>query len=109
VIDSLIANAFSEILMVSHHGDFRHNVMIREVLEAKHAEGKTGVRWLYAVTRWKMIERLGMTGDEPIWVRWGFVPELERFRVTGIVGFMPTSTRRLRSCATFRRRWTSMP
>jgi creatinine amidohydrolase len=44
------------------------------------------VRWLYAASRWKMIQRLGMTGEEPIWVRWDFKPELERFRVTGILG-----------------------
>jgi creatinine amidohydrolase len=86
VIDSLIEQGFPEVLLVSHHGDFRHNVMIREVLEEMHAAGKTKVRWLYAATRWKMIKRLGMTGLEPIWVRWDFKPELERFRVTGILG-----------------------
>jgi creatinine amidohydrolase len=86
VIDSLLANSFREVLLVSHHGDFAHNVMIREVLEAMHACGNTGVRWLYAASRWKMIKRLGMTGEEPIWVRWDFTPELERFRVTGILG-----------------------
>lgn len=86
VIGSLLANGFGDILLVSHHGDFAHNVMIREVLEAMHAGGNTGVRWLYAASRWKMIERLGMSGDEPIWVRWDFTPELERFRVTGIFG-----------------------
>jgi creatinine amidohydrolase len=86
VIDSLVADGFREIFLVSHHGDFAHNVMIRDVLEAMHAGGKTGVRWLYAATRWKMIKRLGMTGEEPIWVRWDFKPELERFRVTGILG-----------------------
>jgi creatinine amidohydrolase len=86
VIDSLLGSGFSEILLVSHHGDFAHNVMIREVLEAMHAGGNAGVRWLYAASRWKMIERLGMRGDEPIWVRWDFKPELERFRVTGILG-----------------------
>lgn len=86
VIDSLLANGFSDILLVSHHGDFRHNVMIREVLEETHARGHVGVRWLYAAVRWKMIERLGMTGKEPIWVPWDFKPELERFNVTGILG-----------------------
>ncbi|MEN3379816.1 MAG: creatinine amidohydrolase [Hyphomicrobiales bacterium] len=86
VIDSLLANAFTDVLLVSHHGDFAHNVMIREVLEGMHARGHTGVRWLYAASRWKMIQRLGMTGEEPIWVRWDFKPELERFRVTGILG-----------------------
>jgi creatinine amidohydrolase len=86
VIDSLRANAFTDILLVSHHGDFAHNVMIREVLEDMHARGHTGVRWLYAASRWKMIRRLGMTGAEPIWVRWDFKPELERFRVTGTLG-----------------------
>jgi creatinine amidohydrolase len=86
VIDSLRANAFRDILLVSHHGDFAHNVMIREVLEAQHAGGHAGVRWLYAPTRPRMIKRLGMTGEEPIWVRWDYTPELERFRVTGILG-----------------------
>jgi creatinine amidohydrolase len=86
VIDSLLANRFSEIFLVSHHGDFRHNVMIREVLEDSQARGNLGVRWLYAAVRWKMIERLGMTGKEPIWVPWDFKPELERIRVTGILG-----------------------
>jgi creatinine amidohydrolase len=86
VIDSIIANGFPEVLLVSHHGDFAHNVMIREVLEAMHAAGKSGVQWLYAPTRWKMIQRLGLTGQEPIWVRWDFKPELERFRVTGALG-----------------------
>jgi creatinine amidohydrolase len=86
VIDSLLSNHFSEILIVSHHGDYHHNVMICEVLEAKHAHGQTGVRWLYAAARWRLIKRLGLTGDEPYWVPWDFKPELERFRVTGILG-----------------------
>jgi creatinine amidohydrolase len=86
VIDSLRANALTDILLVSHHGDLAHNVMIRDVLEGMHARGHTGVRWLYAASRWKMIQRLGMTGEEPIWVRWDFKPELERFRVTGTLG-----------------------
>jgi creatinine amidohydrolase len=86
MIDSLLANKFSEILIVSHHGDFHHNMMIREVLEGLHTRGATGVRWLYAAARWRLIARLGMTGKEPIWVPWDFKPELERFRVTGILG-----------------------
>jgi len=86
VIDSLLGNRFSQILLVSHHGDLRHNVMIREVLEEAHARGHAGVRWLYAPARWKMIARLGMTGREPIWVPWDFTPELERFRTTGVLG-----------------------
>ena len=86
VIDSLLANRFSDILLVSHHGDFAHNAMIRDVLQQMHARGKAGARWLYAPARWKMIERLGMTGREPIWVPWSFQPELDRFRVTGVLG-----------------------
>jgi creatinine amidohydrolase len=86
VIDSLLANKFSEILVVSHHGDLHHNMMIREVLEAQHVRGATGVRWLYAAARWKLIPRMGLTGEERIWVRWDFKPELERFRVTEILG-----------------------
>ena len=86
VIDSLLANKFGDILLVSHHGDFDHNVMIREVLEQQHQQGKTGVRWLYAAARWRLIKRLGLTGQEPYWVPWDFKPELERFKVTGILG-----------------------
>jgi creatinine amidohydrolase len=86
VITSLLANAFQDVYLVSHHGDFAHNAMIRDVLKETHARGNPGVRWLYAPLRWKMIERLGMTGNEPIWVPWQFSPELERFRVTGILG-----------------------
>jgi creatinine amidohydrolase len=86
MIESLLANKFSEILVVSHHGDFHHNMMVRGVLEEQHARGATGVRWLYAAARWKLIARLNMTGEEPIWVPWDFRPELERFQVTGILG-----------------------
>lgn len=86
VIASLMANQFSEVLLVSHHGDFHHNIMIRECLELLHGQGKTGVRWLYAASRWRLIQRLGLTGKEPYWVPWDFKPELERFQVTGILG-----------------------
>jgi creatinine amidohydrolase len=85
VIDSLLANRFPDVFLISHHGDFAHNVMIRDVLLEMHAQGKAGVRWLYAPARWAMFERLGMTGDEPIWVPWQFKPELGRFRVTGVL------------------------
>jgi len=86
VIDSLLANKFGDILLVSHHGDFHRNVMIREVLEQQHQQGNAGVRWLYAAARWRLIKRLGLTGQEPYWVPWDFKPELERFKVTGILG-----------------------
>jgi creatinine amidohydrolase len=86
VIDSLLANGFSDILLVSHHGDFRHNVMILEVLREMHAHGRAGVRWLYTPARPKMIARLGITRTEPFWVPWTAGPELERFKVTGILG-----------------------
>jgi creatinine amidohydrolase len=86
IIDSLLTNGFAEILLVSHHGDFDHNVMIRGVLETLHARGDTCVRWLYAAARWKLIQRLGLSGREPYWVPWDFRPELERFQVTGVLG-----------------------
>lgn len=86
IIDSLQTNGFTEILLVSHHGDFDHNIMIREVLETLHARGSTCVRWLYAAARWKLIQRLGLSGREPYWVPWDFKPELERFQVTGVLG-----------------------
>ena len=86
VITSLSENGFAEILLVSHHGDRLHNEMIRDVLTALHAEGLSGARWLYAPFRWRMFERIGQTGREPIWVPWEPVAELERFRLTGILG-----------------------
>jgi creatinine amidohydrolase len=86
VIDSIVANGFGEVLLVSHHGDRAHNDMIVDVLKLMHGRGRTGVRWLYAPTRWKMIERLGLTGTEPFLVPWSYDPALERFRVTGILG-----------------------
>jgi len=86
VIDSLLANRFGDVLLVSHHGDYDHNVMIRDVLEQFHTQGKSSVRWLYAAARWRLIKRLGLTGKEPYWVPWEFKPELERFQVTGILG-----------------------
>jgi creatinine amidohydrolase len=33
-----------------------------------------------------MVQRLGMTGSEPVWVPWTPPQELERFRVTGTLG-----------------------
>jgi creatinine amidohydrolase len=86
IIDSLLADRFLDILLVSHHGDLAHNVMIRDLLLQLHAQGKASVRWLYAPARWTMIERLGMTGNEPIWVPWQFKQELGRFRLTGVLG-----------------------
>jgi creatinine amidohydrolase len=86
VIDSLVANGFGEVLIVSHHGDRAHNDMILDVLQKAHLRGQNGVRWLYAPTRWKMIERLGQTGEEPIWVRWDHEARLDAFKVTGVFG-----------------------
>jgi creatinine amidohydrolase len=86
VLDSLISHGFPEVLLVSHHGDMAHNRMILGVVQAMHAQGHAGVRWLYAPSRWKMIERLGLTGAEPIWVPWSPSPALDRFRTTGILG-----------------------
>lgn len=86
VLDSLEAAGFREVLLVSHHGDRAHNDMIVGVLKLMHERGRTGVRWLYAPARWKMIERLGLEGDEPFLVPWAYDPRLERFRVTGVLG-----------------------
>jgi creatinine amidohydrolase len=86
VIDSLVANDFSDVFVISHHGDRAHNDMILDVLQKAHHKGQAGVRWLYAPTRWKMIERLGQTGKEPIWVRWDHTAALDAFKVTGIFG-----------------------
>ena len=86
VIDSLIANAFNEVLIVSHHGDRAHNDMILDVLQKAHLRGLTGVRWLYAPARWNMIGRLGQTGKEPIWVPWDHAASLDAFKVTGVFG-----------------------
>jgi creatinine amidohydrolase len=86
VVDSLLANRFSDIMVISHHGDMRHNVMILDVMRMMHERGDSGVRWLYAPSRWKMVKRLGLTGAEPFWVPWDYDPALERFKVTGILG-----------------------
>jgi len=86
VIDSLFENGFQDVLLVSHHGDRIHNEMIRDVLTGLHAGGRSGARWLYTPFRWRMFERIGLTGKEPIWVPWEPVPELEDFSLTGILG-----------------------
>jgi len=44
------------------------------------------VRWLYAAARWRLIQRLGLTGNETLLGSLGFQPELERFQVTGSLG-----------------------
>ncbi|MET4631536.1 creatinine amidohydrolase [Bradyrhizobium sp. I1.8.5] len=86
VIDSLVANGFPDVFVVSHHGDRAHNDMILDVLQKAHLRGQAGARWLYAPTRWNMIKRLGQTGEEPIWVRWDHDPALDDFKVTGVFG-----------------------
>jgi len=86
VIDSLVANGFSEVLLVSHHGDMAHNQMLLKVVRAQQAQGRSGVRWLYAPARWKMIERLGLSAHDPVWVRWMPTPALDAFKLTGILG-----------------------
>jgi creatinine amidohydrolase len=86
VIDSLIANDFPNVYLISHHGDRAHNDMILQVLQQAHGRGHSGARWLYTPTRWKMIERLGQTGKEPVWVPWDYDPALEAFKLTGVFG-----------------------
>ncbi len=85
-LDSLLATGFADIFVVSHHGDLAHNQMVLRVLDAVRARGHGGVRWLYAPARPRMIERLGQSGEEPVWVPWTPPPELTRFRVTGTLG-----------------------
>jgi creatinine amidohydrolase len=85
VITSLRDTSFAEILLISHHGDLQHNQMILDVVQTLQSAGHPGVRWLYAPAFPKMIERLGMTGDEPVWVKWQ-PPDLDQFRLTGILG-----------------------
>lgn len=86
VIDSICHNGFQEIYLVNHHGDFKHNVMILDVLRAAHARGQAGVRWLYTAVRWITVNRLGLNGDEPFWVPWDRLPDLQRYKVTGVLG-----------------------
>jgi creatinine amidohydrolase len=86
VLESLVANGFKEIHLVSHHGDRAHNEMILTVLQQAHAKGHTGARWLYAPRRSAMMGRLGQTGREPIWVPWEPTPALDAFRTTGVFG-----------------------
>jgi creatinine amidohydrolase len=86
VIESLFENEFQDVLLVSHHGDRIHNEMIRDVLTALHGAGRTRARWLYTPFRWRMFERIGQTGKEPIWVPWEPTPQLEDFKLTGILG-----------------------
>ena len=86
VIQSLLGFGFGEVLLVSHHGDLAHNEMIRDVLVALHGAGGAGARWLYTPFRWRMFARLGMTGEEAIWVPWTPTPALEAFRLTGVFG-----------------------
>jgi creatinine amidohydrolase len=86
VLESLAANAFKDVYLVSHHGDRAHNEMILQVLQAAHAKGQAGARWLYAPRRWAMMGRLGQTGAEPVWVAWEPNEKVDGFRTTGVFG-----------------------
>lgn len=86
IIDSLSADGFRDIYVVSHHGDRAHNVVVLDVLQRAHKRGLSGARWLYAPKRWQIFDRLGQTGKEPVWVPWEYTPALEDFKVTGIFG-----------------------
>ena len=86
IIGSLLDNGFQDILLVSHHGDMAHNQVVLAVVRALQDAGHAGVRWLYAPARWRMIERLGLTGAESVWVPWSPTPALDRFKLTGILG-----------------------
>ncbi len=86
ILDTLVETGFADIYLVSHHGDRAHNEMVRGVVEAQHAAGRTGILWAYAPVRWETIPRLGMTGREDIWLPWDPPPELDQLRTTGILG-----------------------
>jgi creatinine amidohydrolase len=86
VIDTLVDDGFKQVLLVSHHGDLAHNQMILRELEDQHRRGRAGVRWLYAPVRWLMIERLGQSGKEPVWVPWQRPDGLDDLKTTGILG-----------------------
>lgn len=85
VLDTLVDNGFKDVLLVSHHGDFEHNRMVLAAIEEQQARGRMGVRWLYAPVRWKMFARLGMTGEEPVWVPWQPPAEIDELKTTGML------------------------
>ena len=86
VIDTLVETGFVDVYLVSHHGDRAHNEMVRGVVEAQHAAGRTRVLWAYAPVRWATVARLGMTGREPIWLPWDRPDGLDELGTTGILG-----------------------
>lgn len=86
ILDTLAETGFDSVYIVSHHGDRAHNEMVRGVVEAQQARGRNGVLWAYAPVRWETCRRLGMTGEEPIWLRWEPPAELHALRTTGILG-----------------------
>lgn len=86
IIETLVDNGFEEVLLVSHHGDLAHNRMILDVVNAQHGCGRAGVRWLYAPALERLFGRLGLTGEETIWLRWEEPAELDRLRTSGILG-----------------------
>lgn len=86
LLDTLVETGFRHIYLVSHHGDRAHNDMVRNVVEAQHGRGRTGILWAYAPVRWDTIARLGMTGREAIWLPWEKPAELDALQTTGILG-----------------------
>ncbi len=86
VIDTLVDNGFNDVLLVSHHGDLAHNKMLLAGVEEQQARGRKGVRWAYAPVRWRLMGRLGHTGQEPVWLPWEPPANIEAFRTTGILG-----------------------
>jgi creatinine amidohydrolase len=36
--------------------------------------------------RWITVDRLGLSGNEPFWVPWDRLPDLQRYKVTGVLG-----------------------
>ena len=72
VLTSLLDDGFTRVYVVNHHGDRRHNEVLRSVLLDLHAEGRRGVRWIEEA---RHVERVGGRCDEPIWVAFDEPPE----------------------------------
>lgn len=83
VLESLVDDGFSNVLLVNHHGDRAHNDMLLEVVRRQHSLGRPQVRWIESTT---MISRLGASADEPWLVAYEDPPELASLRFAPQLG-----------------------
>lgn len=83
VIDSLVDDGFSRVLIVNHHGDRAHNEMLRDVVRDRHAGGRRQVRWIESAS---MITRLGASTAEPWFISYEDPPELAQLRFAPQLG-----------------------